>query len=58
MYHAGEIDLFENLDIVHIRLLVALSLFALTGMASPDYFGFTVDAFVPRTQDVNSRTVG
>ena len=22
VYHAGEIDLFENLDIVHIRLLV------------------------------------
>jgi len=24
IYRAGEIDLFENLDIVHIRLLVAM----------------------------------
>jgi hypothetical protein len=24
VYRAGEIDLFENLDIVHIRLLVVL----------------------------------
>ena len=25
IYRAGEIDLFENLDIVHIRLLVVVS---------------------------------
>ena len=25
VYRAGEIDLFENLDIVHIRLLVAVT---------------------------------
>ena len=34
IYRAGEIDLFENLDIVHIRLLVAYTATPVEGLVT------------------------